>query len=308
MADTSLLMQRLLGSSGGKLLPLFTLGGFEEHGGQCCWRCGAVSVDDSVTLFLLSETIYFLPKDGTAAGDTPPERRGVLPLLLLQSSHSQLMDVQPLEDVFLHFDLLNPPDLPVEVPASTAVLLSQVTSLHATCYLQLLHSALSHGLPLAPQDFRQGLQVCDSASLCVDATPLLAAHCGHAKTSFLSQPDLEPAPPPLTSDLLCLLLSAALSKRTWTCVLSSADAACGEEGEESHCVHCTQELNQTFCQHLEGLGFKKVTQCGPAHFWLDREMEMSAAESTMVSERGCSCPMVTGLCVCWHRPLPHLPL
>ena len=282
LPEPALLMQRLLYSPGGKLRPLFALEGFEEAGREGPWRCGGLAVEDSVTVFLLQERFYFpCAEGGGAVGG-----RVLLPLLLLQLDQTGLMDAKQQGDIYLHFGLEEPlPSLPVEVPGCTAVVLSQLPSLHTTCFLQQVHSALSQGLPLAPQDFHKALEVCQSTSLSVDATPLLAAHCGHALTHFPSHP--EPAPPPLPCDLLCLLLSAALSKRSWTCSLTSANKGCREEGEgqgvESHCACCTRLLNQTFKQHLEELGFREVVQCGPSHFWLNRETQLSAAESTMVS-------------------------
>ena len=252
-------------------------------------------MDDTLTIYLIPERLYLPPaEEGVAAG-----RRGLLPLLLLQLSQAQLVDAQAQKDEYLHFDLVGPrPSLPADVPVSTSTILSQMSGLHATCYLQLVHFALSQGIPLHPEDFRLGLEVCQSASLMVDATPLLAAHCGHALSHFTSRPDHTPSPPPLTSELLCLLLSASLSKRNWTCSLAAAanEPPTEEEGkgEESPCASCTHQVNETFKQHLTELGFREVTQCSPTHFWLDKDAQLTAAESFLVSQL-CRFCLIEGL-------------
>lgn len=274
----TLLMKRLLHSPRGVLHPLFALEGFEQAGGEGPWRCGVVNVEDSITVFLLAERFYFpsAEEDGAKGG------RVLIPLLLLQLDQVELMEIQQQEDFYMHFDLAAPPpSLPPEVPSSTTVILSPLSSLHTSCYLQQVYSALSQGLPLVPQDFHKALELCHSTCLTVDATPLLAAHCRHALIHFPSHP--EPATPPLSCELLCVLLSAALSKRNWTCNLSHVEQGYREEAVSQ--ISCSSRLlNQTFMHHLNELGFKEVNQCGPTYFWLDRETQLSTAESAMVSE------------------------
>ena len=289
LPDPALLVQRLLSSA--KLKDLFTLVDFDATAESALWKCGAVNTNDTVTVFLLPWKLYW-HKDDT--------RTTLLPVILLQYTldlNSDLNVVSPLGDTFLHFDLVTPPTLS-DVPASMKPLLTQLSSQHTHCYLQLVQRALTNHWVFAREDFLTGLSICQSSQLSVDLTPLLAALCHHAVTCFPTDQggqatggDVElgdqgcPAESansgghadsgdywtchaPLQSDVVCRLLTSALSKLMWTCFLRVEEGR-DEDSTHSICNLCTQQVSQAFLRYLEEVGFKEVPQCGPSYFWMD---------------------------------------
>lgn len=265
-SDHTLLLHRLQRSA--KLQEILAIVDFEEH---AQWTCTAmINANDDLIVFLLPWRLY-CPREG--------ERRGValLPIIMLQCCQEQLLNsdlVAPhlAEDVYLQLDLLTQPPKLADVNLSLKELLCQLSSLHTSCYLEQVHSALTQHLPLSREDFLRGVAVCQTSTLSVDMTPLLSGICTHALTTFPASAELGKCTVPLHPDVLSQLLSAALSKLTWTCVLQPAPGL-GEEGrgEDSHnpCYLHTQQINQALKTHLDELGFRAVMQCGPSHFWLD---------------------------------------
>lgn len=239
------------------------------------WTCAAmVNADDNLTVFLLPWQLY-CPHEG--------EGRGVamLPIIMLQCCpeqllNSDLIDPCPAEDLYLHFDLLTRPSQLAEVAPSLKDLLGRLSSLHTSCYLKQVNSALTLHLPLSREDFLRGVAVCQTNILSVDVTPLLSGLCQHALTSFPANAELGTCTVPLPSDVLSQLLSTALSKSTWTCVVQPALGP-GEEGEGSCHLH-TQQINQALKTHLAELGFRGVPQCGPSYFWLDSRSDNSSVK------------------------------
>ena len=231
------------------------------------WTCVAmVTSDNELIVFLLPWQLY---------SDCRDEGRGValLPIVMFQCCQEQLLnsnlaESRPTEDVYLHFDLQTQPIL-TEVCPGLKDLLCQLRSLHTSCYLEQVHAALVQGLLLTQQDFLRGVTVCQTNTLSVDLTPLLAGLCAHSLTEFPSSPELGTKSAPLPSDVLSHLLSAALSKLTYTCVVRGGGREEGGAGEE--CQLRTQQINQTFRRHLDKLGLRAVTQCEQAYFWLDNE-------------------------------------
>lgn len=270
------LLQRLKNSK--TLQDLLSLVDFESTAESAKWMCTAVSVDDNVTVFLFPWQLYC--HSVSAVPNTVS--KAVLPILMLQWNQAQILspdltDTQPPGDVYLHFDLHSPPNpLGPEVVPSLRGLLTQLSSMHSSCYLEQVHSALTEHLPLSEEDFLTGLEACQSSSLSVDVTPLLAGLCQHSLTRFPSRVELGTCSIPLHSDVLCQLLSAALGKLTGICTVQCATAE--EQEWTSQCSLHTQLVNQAFRSHLDKLGFKPVTQCGIAYFWLESDSSSKGSE------------------------------
>ena len=239
------LMQRLRSSE--KLQDLFLLVDFESTADSATWICGAVSADEVVTVLLLPKQFWH----HAATGNT------ILPIVVLQ--YTQQLNPDPNAsgpiDNSQHFDLVTSPVLST-MAASIKEVLTQLSFFHTSCYLQAMHFALTQHLPFCSQDYLTCLQVCKTSTLSVDLTPLLAGLCHHTRSDML------------TSDVLCQLLTAALSKKVWSCSVARAEEVWPQE-DSSYCNNSTQQVNATFRQHLLSVGFQGVPQCGPTHFWLD---------------------------------------
>lgn len=243
------------------------------------WTCTALATNDSdLTVFLLPQQLYRDCRGG---------ERGValLPLIVLQCYREQLLnsdleDPSPPEDLYLHFDLA-PPSTSTDVPPSLKELLSQLSSLHTSCYLKQVNSALMQHLALSREDFLRGVAVCQTGTLSVDVTPLVSGLCQHSVTSFPASPHLDSATVPLSSEVLSQLLSAVLSRLMWTCVVRRAEGG-GDWGrsEDGSCSLHTQLVNQALRTHLHQLGFKVVPQCGHTHFWLDSSDQLKVSGLT----------------------------
>lgn len=242
------LMQRLKSSE--ELQDLFLLVDFEGTGDSATWICGAVSADEVVTMLLLPKQFWYHARTGST----------ILPVVILQ--YTQQLNPDPSVsgqiDSCQHFDLLSSPVLST-MAAFMKEVLTQLSFFHTSCYLQAMHFALTQHLPFCSQDYLTCLQVCKTSILSVDLTPLLAALCPHTRSDML------------TSDVLCQLLTAALSRKAWSCSVARAEEGGGvwPQEDSAYCSNSTQQINATFRQHLLKVGFQGVPQCGPTHFWLD---------------------------------------
>ena len=263
LPDPTLLLQRLRAST--HLQPLFALSAFESTAESAMWKCGAVNDGDTIIVILLPRRFYW-------NGDVTES--ALLPILLLQYTLDLNLDLSTSQhvDAFLHFDLTTTPSF-AEVPSSMKRLLTQLSSLHTTCYLQLVDMALREQWVLSSHDFLAGLQVCQSTTLSLDLTPLVAGLCNHAVTWFPAT-DSEGSEdkceerfqhPPILSETLCRILTSALSKRMWTCSVRMEEEV---KEADSKCDLHTQQVNQALQQCLQELGFRPVPQSGPTHFWL----------------------------------------
>lgn len=299
LADPAPLLTQLRGS--GKLKRLCGLMDVGAGAGAE-WTCTAASNgDEGVIVFLLPRRLY-CPASGRKTGEGGV---ALIPIILLQCCQAQLLnsdltDTPPPEDIYLRFDMTTtpPPEL-VKMAPSLRDLLTQLSSLHSSCYLEQLHSALTCELSVCEQDLLRGMEVCKTSILSVDMTPLLSGLCQHSLTSLppsttSSNTQSDTYTIPLPPHLLCQLLSATLSKLTWTCAVqltSPSSSSCGgvglEEGGTSEgplpCQLHTEQINQAFREHLSQLGFREVPHCGPTHFWLDsckdaRQPQVSASE------------------------------
>lgn len=249
LVDPAPLMQRLRSSD--KLQDLFLLVDFEGTADSATWICGAVSADEVVTVLLLPKQFWRYAGTSAGTGST------ILPIVVLQ--YTQQLNPDPSVsgqiDSCQHFDLLTSP-VPSTMAASIKEVLTQLSFFHTSCYLQAMHFALTQHLPFCSQDYLTCLQVCKTSILSVDLTPLLAGLCRHTRSDML------------TSDVLCQLLTAALSKKAWSCSVARAEEVWPQE-DSSYCNNSTQQVNATFRQHLLNVGFQVVPQCGHTHFWLD---------------------------------------
>lgn len=280
LPDPSHLLHRLRASV--QLREVMSLVGFEDSVVCTEWTCAAVSAgeSDSVTVFLWPWRFFF-----QACGDVVSGKRSaVLPILLLHTTQTHILhpgDASPQQaDVYLSFDLQRSPRVLDEVAPVVRGLLTQLLSLHTSCYLELLQSSLAEQLPLCSHDYLAGLEVCHSTPLSVDVTPLLAALCTHCLTSFQPEEgvssfhDQPPQPEEGVSKLpdvstLCQLLSSALSRLAWTCSVKQKVEGREDFNTSPHCSLYTNQLNEAFRHHLEGVGFRPVPHCGPSHYWMD---------------------------------------
>lgn len=275
-SDSHSLIQRLQSSN--KLQDFFSLVDFGSSAQSVKWTCHAVSHATSVMIFFLPWGFYSFP----LAGDS--EMAALIPLILVQCSQAHMLDPNASgsqeADKYFQFELSGHSPEFTDLDECTSELFSSLSSFHTSSYLQLLQSGLTQGLSVSCVDFLTGLKICKQSTLSVDVTPLLSALCSHAKVT-LSSLHSDSSVPPLKSELLCQLLSAALSKLEWTSSVQLAE----EEGADewsSICHRWKQEINSTFKRHLEKMGFKRVDQCGASYFWLDEDSHRKSPQSDSV--------------------------
>ena len=276
------------------------------------WKCFSLAAEDnSVTMIFVAK--FFISRttsdgdggmadvSGSGEGVSPeedgPPREFMLPVVVMQCSQSHVIDVDPAR-----------PDVPPLQPDGHAHLVvgethhvpdlgglnflsEQLTLIHRFSFLHTLHMALlQNASGVFPQDFYAALNVCSQTVLSVDVTPLVAGLCSHSVTKMADDSSsLSEGSAPLSTDILCEVLTAVLSKKTGTCLVSLKGAdACKEEGEEedgldsSKCDLLSSEIDQALSKYLSEVGFFAVPQC-PAHFWLNERVGGVATAPSEVS-------------------------
>ena len=280
LSSPSHLIQRLRNSQ--KLQDLFNLVDFVSSAESVEWMCCALDHGSTVTIFCLPERFYSLNKDSPY----------LLPLILVQCHQAQILSTNPDlpatnmdADTFIQFDLrLETPRDMTKLDTNTADILSKLHSFHTRLYLHLVHSALINNLPISPQDFHVGLELCQHCTLLVDITPLISALCSHSKTSLSSGSEVGVVTPPLPSHILSQLLSNALSKFQWTLSLHLAAMEETMDKSGSCCSQMSLDINQSFLRHLEGVGFRAVVASGLSCYWLNKDPALKSEESDWVSD------------------------
>lgn len=216
-----------------------------------------------------------------SSGEGVTEKRSkhfVLPVIVMQCNQSHVMDIDPARpdipalpaDSHTHMVLgtnHHAPDL-----GDLASVCNQLSVIHKSSYLTTLHTALVQNVAVQPGDFQAALEVCSKTVLSVDVTPLIAGLCSHSVTKLLDDSDIADCSAPLSTDLLCELLTAVSSKKTGSCSVSIRQQSYyGDEDSDhgaSQCDLLHSEINQAFNRYLSELGFSTVPKC-PAHFWLN---------------------------------------
>lgn len=234
--------------------------------------------------------------EGVSPEEDGPPREFMLPVVVMQCSQSHVIDIDPAR-----------PDVPPLQPDGHAHLVlgethhvpdlgglnflsEQLTLIHRFSFLHTLHTALlQNASGVFPRDFYAALNVCSQTVLSVDVTPLVAGLCSHSVTKMADgSTSLSEGSAPLSTDILCEVLTAVLSKKTGTCLVSLKGVdACKEEEEEdgldsSKCDLLSSEIDQALSKYLSEVGFFAVPQC-PAHFWLNERVGGVATAPSEVS-------------------------
>ncbi len=231
----------------------------------------------------------------------PPEPRPLwLPLVLLRLEHSHVLEplsftpsstsLQSLVagDWCLELDLTHPATPTCD--ASGCDLVSSVSSLHLSCYLSMLHTALISMISLSPADVSLALQNCQQSAVAVDATPLFSVLCPHVETSWRDKPGLDSFSLPLQTEQLCLLLSASLAKHEWSVYIQAKDTAEVDEEAGHGCGQSASFLNRVLQDQLGKLGFESVRMGKEGNlYWLDADRLQQLTRGLLVSGGVCTC-------------------
>ena len=219
--------------------------------------------------------------DSTGSTTKQEQRPFGLPVIVMHCNQAHVMDVDParpdipplLSDNHIHMDLAANQ---IQDIGSLTSITTQLSMIHKSSYLNSLHAALLQNIAVLPRDFEAALVVCNQTVLSFDVTPLIAGLCSHSFTKLLADSGSSTAggSAPLDSDMLCVLLTAVLSKKSKSCSVSLKENEEEEEEEEeeeiyvSKCDSLRSEIDQAFSRYLSEFGFSPVPQCR-AHFWLN---------------------------------------
>lgn len=298
--DSASLVQRL---SLSPLSDVRSLAKIFESREPTLWKCFTLAEDDSICMMFVAKffcsSSSCVADSGWTVDDTTQKKIGqqqfVLPIVLMQCNQAHVMDVDPAR-----------PDIPTLLPdshthmvlttnqipdfGSLTLISTQLSTVHKSSYLNTLHAALLQNITVQPQDFQAALEICNQTVLSIDVTPLIAGLCSHSFTKLLSDHDTSAivgCGAPLSTEVLCELLTAVQSKKTGSCTVSLREADEGDSDDDdkkdvSKCDLIYSEINQAFSRYLSEFGFSAVPQC-PAHFWLN---ERAAAASGLSGGEG----------------------